>query len=168
MNSCCLLRAFAGPGCLRQTGAKSGFTLIEILIALAILGVLAAIALPKYTDYREKVRIEQAKWDIRNMEDLISQYFFDHRALPLTLANIGKANLLDPWKNPYQYLDVTNIKATKGKARKDKNLVPINSDYDLYSMGKDGVSAAPLTAKASQDDVIRANDGRFVGLGSEY
>ena len=75
-----------GPGCLRQTGAKSGFTLIEILIALAILGVLAAIALPKYTDYREKVRIEQAKWDIRNMEDLISQYFFDHRALPLTLG----------------------------------------------------------------------------------
>jgi general secretion pathway protein G len=35
-------------------------------------------------------------------------------------------------------------------------------------MGKDGKTAAPLTAKASRDDVIRANDGRFIGLGSEY
>lgn len=168
MNNCCLPRAFARSGCLRQISAKSGFTLIEILMALAILGVLAAIALPNYADYRERARIAQAKGDIREMEVLINRYYADRRAYPATLADIGKATLLDPWKSAYQYLDVTDIKATKGQARKDKQLVPINSDYDLYSMGKDGVSAAPLTAKASQDDVIRANDGRFLGLGSEY
>jgi general secretion pathway protein G len=168
MNNSCLLKVFAGSGCLRRCGARSGFTLIEVLLALVILAVLAAIALPYYGDYRERALIAQAKGDIREMEVLITRYYADHRAYPMTLADIGKATLLDPWKNPYQYLDVTDIKATKGQARKDKKLVPINSDYDLYSMGKDGVSAAPLTARSSQDDVIRANNGRFLGLGSEY
>jgi general secretion pathway protein G len=168
MNKCCAPEAFAGPGCLRQAGAKSGFTLIEILIALVILGILVAIALPSYNDYIERARIAQAKGDIREMEVLINRYYADHKAYPATLANIGKDTLLDPWKSPYQYLDITTIAATGGKPRKDKKLHPLNSDYDLYSMGKDCQTATPLTAKVSQDDVIRANDGRFLGLGSEY
>jgi hypothetical protein len=52
--------------------------------------------------------------------------------------------------------------------RKDRFLHPINSDYDLYSMGKDGESVEPLTAQKSHDDVIRANDGSFVGLAVEF
>ena len=168
MNKNRLHGAFAGPGCLRQAGARSGFTLIEILIALVILGMIAAIAVPSYNGYIDRARIYQAKQDIQGMATLISNYYNDHRAYPATLADVGLATRLDPWKNPYQYLDVSDIKATKGKARKDKRLVPINSDYDLYSMGKDGKTAAPLTAPASQDDVIRANNGRFLGLGSEY
>ena len=52
--------------------------------------------------------------------------------------------------------------------RKDRFLVPINSCYDLYSMGKDGQSVPPLTAKASWDDIVRANDGAFVGLAWQY
>ncbi len=52
--------------------------------------------------------------------------------------------------------------------RKDRFLVPINSDYDLYSKGKDGESKAPLSPKVSHDDIIRANDGAFVGLASEF
>ena len=75
--------------------------------------------------------------------------------------------MLDPWGNPYQYLNVTTTK-NKGNVRKDRNLVPINSDYDLYSMGKDGTSQPPLTAKASRDDIIRANSGKFVGLAADY
>jgi general secretion pathway protein G len=52
--------------------------------------------------------------------------------------------------------------------RKDRFLVPINSDFDLYSMGKDRDTVAPLTAKKSHDDIVRANDGAFVGLASEF
>jgi general secretion pathway protein G len=55
-----------------------------------------------------------------------------------------------------------------GPMRKDKNLVPINSQYDLYSKGPDGESLAPLTAKKSQDDIVLANDGGFVGRASDY
>ena len=52
--------------------------------------------------------------------------------------------------------------------RMDRFLHPINSDYDLYSMGKDGETVLPLTARKSHDDVIRANDGSFVGLAVEF
>jgi general secretion pathway protein G len=73
----------------------------------------------------------------------------------------------DPWGNPYQYTNVEDAKG-KGQARKNKNLVPINTDFDLYSMGPDGASVGPLTAKASRDDIVRANNGRFVGTAAEY
>ncbi len=55
-----------------------------------------------------------------------------------------------------------------GEARKDGNLVPINTNFDLYSMGKDGKSKPPLRAKDSLDDIIYANDGDYIGLASDY
>jgi general secretion pathway protein G len=57
---------------------------------------------------------------------------------------------------------------TTGQVRKDRFLVPINSDYDLYSVGPDGMSASPLTAKISQDDIIRASDGLFIGRACDF
>jgi general secretion pathway protein G len=55
-----------------------------------------------------------------------------------------------------------------GQARKDRNLVPINSDYDLYSVGPDGRSVPPLTAHHSQDDIVRARNGAYIGPASEF
>ena len=75
----------------------------------------------------------------------------------------------DPWGNPFQYLRINggNLKG-KGSLRKDKSLVPVNSDFDLYSMGKDGVSVPPFTAKQSHDDIVRANNGGYIGLAADY
>jgi len=89
--------------------------------------------------------------------------------LPDSLNDLGLGDLKDPWGNPYEYLRIAggNLKG-KGKLRKDHSLVPVNTDYDLYSKGKDGKSSTPFTAKASQDDIVRANDGWFIGLVSDY
>ena len=144
-----------------------GFTAIEIILVVAIIGVTAAVALPAYANYRERVRITQAVIDIKGLEAQIKSYGLENRALPASLSDIGRGGMLDPWGNPYQYTNLETIKGN-GKARKNKNLVPINSDFDLYSNGKDGASASPLTAKASRDDIVRASDGRFVGLASDY
>jgi general secretion pathway protein G len=54
------------------------------------------------------------------------------------------------------------------EARKDQFLVPINSDYDLYSMGADGQSMPSLNSRVSLDDVIRARDGAYVGLAERF
>lgn len=91
----------------------------------------------------------------------------ENSALPANLATMPGINLLDPWGNPYQYLNFETVKG-KGKLRKDRFLVPINSTYDLYSMGADGRTATPLTAAISRDDIIRANDGQYVGLAENY
>ncbi len=80
---------------------------------------------------------------------------------------MGSDQLRDPWGRPYEYLDLSDAKS-HGKSRKDKNLVPLNADFDLYSMGKDGTSVSALTAKASQDDIVRANNGGFIGLAADY
>ncbi len=146
-----------------------GLTLVELSIVIAILAILAAIAVPSYSSYRERVRVHQATSDIAAMGAAIKLYETDNRTYPVTLAEIGKAGMLDPWNRPYEYLRLQPLdNSDRGKVRKDKNLVPINSDFDLYSKGKDGQSQGPLTAKASHDDIVRANDGRFVGIASDY
>ncbi len=75
--------------------------------------------------------------------------------------------MLDPWGQAYRYFNIMTAKG-KGNLRKDKALNPINSDFDLYSMGKDGDSKLPLTPKVSHDDIIRARDGKFIGLASDF
>lgn len=144
-----------------------GFTIIELLVVIAILGTLSSIAIPVYHNYLEKARIVKAIAEISIMQKEITAYETDKGVLPNTLNDIGRGNLLDSWENPYQYLNFATI-AGKGLMRKDRFLVPLNMDYDLYSKGKDGLSKPPLTAKASHDDIIRANDGRYIGLASEY
>jgi general secretion pathway protein G len=149
--------------------SRRGFTVIEVLIVLAIIGVLGAIALPKYQDYRERIRVAQAITDIRAANAVLRSYMNDNNAPPPSLAEIGWGGKTDPWGQPYEYLNILGASSSViGKARKNKNLVPINSYYDLYSRGKDGFTSAPLTAGPSRDDVVLANDGGFVGLASDY
>ncbi|HQN64463.1 MAG TPA: prepilin-type N-terminal cleavage/methylation domain-containing protein [Methylophilus sp.] len=144
----------------------AGLTLIEIIIAMAIIAVLAQIAIPAYEDYKESAKVKMAAQEIAAMGNTIEHYFDDNREYPDSLADVGLAGKLDPWERPYVYLNLTG--ANKGQARKDHNLVPINTYFDLYSTGKDGKSTGPLTAKASRDDVIYAHDGRYIGLASKF
>ena len=151
-----------GCACLRQ----AGFSLIELMIVIAMVSTLAAIALPNYIEYRDKAKNAQAMGDIRAMEKMIANFQLSNGRLPASLAEIGMGGHLDPWGTPYQY---TVVEGTpRGRLRKDRFLVPVNSDYDLYSMGKDRGSSSPFTARASRDDIVRANDGAYVGLASEF
>jgi len=146
---------------------RRGFTLVELMIAVAVIGLLTGIAVPSYTTYTEKTKEKKAIGDIGVISIKIDEFVMGNGILPANLAAVPGANFLDPWGNPYQYLNITTAKG-KGEMRKNRFMVPINSDYDLYSMGPDGNSVSPLTAKASRDDIIRANDGQFIGLASHY
>ena len=150
------------------TAGSRGFTLIEVLIVIGILGVLGSLATAKYSDYRERVRVSQAVADIGGLSVTISQYALENNHMPPdSLADVRAGGKLDPWGQPYQYVNLVDIKG-HGKARKDKKLNPLNTDFDLYSMGKDGASQTSLMAKTSRDDVIRAGDGRFIGLAQDF
>ena len=152
---------------LRPRSSTAGITLLELLFVLAIIGTLAALAQTGYSSYRNTVNIAGAVADIESISSAINHGTLDEGLPPPpTLDSINMGGMLDPWGNPYQYINHSTT--PKGHWRKDRFIVPINSDYDLYSMGPDGQSVAPLTAKASQDDIIRANDGAYVGPASGY
>lgn len=142
-----------------------GFTLIEILLVLGILAVVAVISIPAYMDHVQRADEATAISDILTIELEIERFYTINLRYPDDLTGITSKQ--DPWGNAYQFLNLANVKGN-GKVRKDHSLVPINSDYDLYSMGKDGASQSPLTAKASRDDIIRANNGGFVGRAADY
>ena len=147
-----------------------GFTLLETLIVCAIVATLVAIAVPSYTDLLSKLKRDQATEDIRSIEKDIMLFLATNGRLPETLDEAG-INLTDPWGNPYQYIPIQGKPLSgNGKVtpRKDKFLHPLNSDYDLWSMGPDGKTAIPLTAKASHDDIIRAGDGSYLGKAEDY
>ncbi len=144
-----------------------GWTLIEMMLAMAIMGTLVAIATPIMRRQVDQAKTAKAIGDIQAIQADISGHEMLGSGPPPTLDAIGRGDLLDPWGNPYQYLRFADLE-DKDLMRKDRFLVPINSSYDLYSMGKDGESEPPLTAKPSRDDIVRANDGAFIGPASEF
>jgi general secretion pathway protein G len=139
--------------------------MVEILAASVVAGILATIAVVKYRDHQEKVKTSSAILQLQGLNFQIAAM----DPLPNSLADIGKGDLKDPWGNPYEYLkfDLSGGGDPPG-ARKDRNLHPLNSYFDLYSKGPDGGSSLPLTAGASRDDIIVANDGKYVGIAQGY
>ena len=165
---------------------QSGITLLELIIATAIVSIISTISVSSYRGYIETTKVSQAVAQIRGLTLLIEDYALDYGEYPENLRDIGNEDFIDPWGNPYTFL---NLKINKredddrgrddddhdhddriniGSARKDGSLVLINTNYDLCSSGKDGKSKPPLRAKDSQDDIIYANDGGYIGLASEF
>ena len=144
-----------------------GWTLVEMILAVAILGTLLAIVRPSVHQYVEKARVAKAIADIQAVQSDLAGPELLEGQLPATLDEIGWGGLLDPWGNPYRYLRFEGEEDHENM-RKDRFLVPINSSYDLYSMGQDGVTDTPLGANPSLDDVVRANDGGFIGLAAKF
>jgi len=148
---------------------SSGFTLIELMIVTAIVMILTGIGIPSYMSYLGKAKIVTAVAEIKMITTHIEAYNASNYELPADLSDVGYQDLLDPWGNPYQYF---NIDAASGgglgEARVDSNNYQVNFDYDLYSMGKDGVTNKQLDHGKSEDDVFRGNNGSFFGPVVKY
>lgn len=120
---------------------QRGFTLIEIMVVVVILGILAAIVVPNIMDSPDKARVAKAKQDIRVIESALELYRLDNYTYPSTQQGLealvaqpsgdpparnwkpgGYVKTLpkDPWGNPYQYI----YPGTHG-------------DFDLFSLGAD-------------------------------
>jgi len=118
-----------------------GFTLIEIMVVVVILGILAALVVPNILGNVDTARITAARQDIRGIESALDMYRLDNYSYPTTQQGIealvtqpadpsirnwrlgGYLKKLpnDPWGNPYQYL-----------------YPGTQSEVDVWSMGADG------------------------------
>ena len=159
---------------------QSGFTLIELFIAIVLASILAVYAIPMFgnagpncddPDARQgplmRARIAQITGDIGKIHMAVSRFELSHNRYPESLAEVGLDNLQDTWGNPYQYLVVFGRKGL-GPVRKDHNLKPVNTGYDIYSMGSNGVTASPFTSNVGKDDIVMADDGDYFGLACLY
>ena len=70
---------------LKRPRSNKGFTLIELLIVVAIIGILAAIAIPQFSSYRAKAFNTAANADIKNMKTGMEAYMADNQVYPAQL-----------------------------------------------------------------------------------
>lgn len=139
------------------------------MITSAIVAVLSAIAIPMYSDYALQSSQADAIATMMEIDLAVNRHFSNNFSYPDSLDEIGFGDEVDPWGNAFGYLKIEGAaKGVKGKVRKDKSLNPINSDFDLYSSGPDGISKGPLTAKPSHDDLVRASNGSFFGVAVDF
>ncbi|MBB5020894.1 type II secretion system major pseudopilin GspG [Desulfurispira natronophila] len=121
---------------------QRGFSLIEIMVVVVILGVLAALVVPNILQRPDEARVTAAKADIRSISNALEMYRLDNYNYPSTDQGLealvnqpsgfpearnwnhdGYLNSIprDPWGNDYQYISPGN-----------------HGSYDLYSFGADG------------------------------
>lgn len=126
----------------RAMKRASGFTLIEIMVVVVILGILAAVVVPRIMDRPDDARIAKTKQDIRALQSALELYRLDNYQYPSTQQGLealvrepsgdpparnwkpgGYINSLptDPWGNEYQYVQPGQY-----------------GDYDVFSFGADG------------------------------
>lgn len=133
----------------RSSSLKKGFTLIELMLVVIIIGILMAMVVPRFAGRSEEARRSVAKADIEaNIPTALKLYELDNGVFPTTDEGLNallsapssarnwkgpylEKKPLDPWGNTYQY-------KSPGQHR--------SYDYDLYSLGRDGTESA--------DDVV--------------
>lgn len=103
------------------------------------------------------------------MADDIDRFWRLNKRYPIDLAEIFDQTPQDPWGINYQYLSIWDSPNPGSlPTRLDANAERLNSDYDLYSMGSDTVSLTSIIEPTSRDDIVRAENGKFIGLVIDY
>lgn len=148
-----------------------GFTLVELIMVVALIGILATLSIPAFNNYTNKTKTARAASEIRTINTEITGYSLDKGSYPATLADINRPNYKDPWKRDYVYYNWTVVPAVPLPTAplpqvplKDVLSLRLNTDYDLYSLGPDGVTAEVGGVAATANDIARSNDGAYVGL----
>ncbi len=131
----------------RRSGA---FTLIELLLVLVILGILAAIVVPKFVGRSEQARIAAAQTTIKNVEVALDAFEIDNGRFPTSAeglkALVEQPSGLDNWKGPY-------LKSDPGMDPW-KNAFIYKSPGDHNTEGYDLYSAGPNGQEGDTDDLV--------------
>src|SRR5215210_229907 len=96
---------------------QRGFSLLEVMVVVVILGILAALVVPKIISRPDEARAMAARQDIASLMQALKLYRLDNQRYPSTEQGLPR----DPWGNPYHYLNPG-----------------VRGELDVFSMGADG------------------------------
>ena len=154
------------PVCMKS---NRGITLIELAIVLFVAALVVGTTIPGYLYLVESSRTKRSIEEIKDIQREVNRFRRKNNHYPDTLTEIYPTLPRDPWGNAYMYLNIANSPNPGAlNPRKDNNLKPLNVDYDLYSTGSDAISLSPIGASESRDDIIRADNGDFVGRTTDF
>ena len=142
-----------------------GMSLLEVTLAVGVVALVASVAVPSMDAYLNRGKSAHAIGDIGTISIQLYRWQSNTRKFPNTLAEAGLSKFVDPWGNPYQYVNVASAKPDA--VRRDRSGTPLNSDFDLYSLGPDGRTEIRVGDGRARDDIVRANNGQFVGVAED-
>ncbi|HEZ6551967.1 TPA: pilin [Neisseria meningitidis] len=141
---------------------QKGFTLIELMIVIAIVGILAAVALPAYQDYTARAQVSEAILLAEGQKSAVTEYYLNHGIWPKNNTSAGVASTATDIKGKYvQSVTVANGVITAQMASSNVNNEIKGKKLSLWAKRQDGsvkwFCGQPVkrdaTATATDDDV---------------
>ncbi|HGH6297386.1 TPA: pilin [Neisseria meningitidis] len=144
---------------------QKGFTLIELMIVIAIVGILAAVALPAYQDYTARAQVSEAILLAEGQKSAVTEYYLNHGTWPKNNTSAGVASSTDIKGKYVQSVEVKNGVVTATMASSNVNNEIKGKKLSLWAKRQDGsvkwfcgqpVTRTAANAKAGTDEVTAA------------
>ncbi|HGO9162979.1 TPA: pilin [Neisseria meningitidis] len=154
---------------------QKGFTLIELMIVIAIVGILAAVALPAYQDYTARAQVSEAILLAEGQKSAVTEYYLNHGEWPSDNSAAGVATSANIKGKYVQSVEVKNGVVTATMLSSGVNNEIKGKKLSLWAKRQDGsvkwFCGQPVTrddAKATNDDVTADNGNSNNGINTKH
>ncbi|HFB6866099.1 TPA: pilin [Neisseria gonorrhoeae] len=146
---------------------QKGFTLIELMIVIAIVGILAAVALPAYQDYTARAQVSEAILLAEGQKSAVTEYYLNHGKWPEDNTSAGVASPADKIKGKY----VQKVEVAKGVVTAEMASTGVNKEIkdkklSLWAKRQDGsvkwFCGQPVTRNAGNNDTVAADKDKEI------